>query len=80
MKYENDDMNALERLHSDFCSQMWEQIVEKHNQGYRGWDIPDFITDEDLENKIQEKFEQMDWLALANYSMLLWNRYEKTPV
>ena len=73
-------MNLL-KAHEKFDHKCWLRLVERVEQGYRGWDDRDRVNE--FMKKIHGKeypYDQQDCIDIANFAMFTWNLIENEPM
>lgn len=62
---------------SNFRTAMETKLADQRNRGKEGWQNPADCSIEYLETLLAEEFSKSndrDYVDIANYSMMLWNR------
>ena len=70
---------------TDFSDAMENRLVEKHAEGYRGWDSAEEVCEDlpdgtkrlsGIDNFVNGLFHsatKAEWVDVANWAMFLWN-------
>ena len=61
-----------------FKAEMGAKLKAKREEGRGGWRDPDQCSIAHLENLLIAHVPKRDWIDVANFCMMLWNR-EKEP-
>jgi len=68
------DEEADETGLSLFAEAMREKLAKKRGQGRGGWFRYNECDDQKLEDQLSDHYDEDDWVDVANYAMMLWNR------
>lgn len=60
-----------------FAQAMHDKMTAARAKGKEGWDDPEQRTDKQLEALFLQCYERGEWVDVANYAMMLWNRGQK---
>jgi hypothetical protein len=60
-----------------FAQAMHAKMAAARAKGKEGWDDPDVRGDTNLWQACARSLEAHDWVDVANYAMMLWNRGQK---
>lgn len=61
-----------------FAQAMHAKMAAARAKGKEGWDDPERCTDARLRSLLDDAlFEPVDYIDVANYAMMLWNREQK---
>lgn len=60
-----------------FAQAMHDKMAAARAKGKEGWDDPERCTDKKLEALFLQAYERAEWVDVANYAMMLWNRGQK---
>ena len=65
------EVMALNTLVDDFAAEMKRRLIEKFNQGYRGWDNEDEL--DAMMDRFIRCVREARWVDAANMSAMFWN-------
>ena len=59
----------------EFAMEMKRKLLSKLNEGYTGWNEPNYWSGNDVIKKLKEQIEKrsVDPIDIGNYAMFLWN-------
>lgn len=60
-----------------FAQAMHDKMAAARAKGKEGWDDPERCSTEALENLCHQTWALREWVDVANYAMMLWNRGQK---
>lgn len=78
----NSDRAALLELHDDFTNEMYNAVMLKLIEGYKGWCTAELMYSKDgkwesgaenFERHLQSLVTRRNWVGAANMAMFLWN-------
>jgi hypothetical protein len=67
---------ALYLLATDFCKKMLAKLWKAQKNGRTGWDNPQILSNESIKGNLYRSIMDEDWVSVANYAAMLWNREE----
>jgi len=78
-KFDFEEGKRLCNAAVNFSDAMQDVLIEKLQQGYKGWDDPDVLSDSDLLAKFmkligESKDIASDAVDIANFAMFMWYR------
>ena len=67
------EVSALQHLVDDFSDAMETKLIEKHHQGYRGWNNP--ANKDMIAKSLKEHVERGtdEYVDIANLAAMMWN-------
>ena len=75
------ELHEIRKALKVFSGCMDQRLEEKARKGFRGWDDPEKVSDDDLKedmaihvNRALIQDEKGRWIDIANYAMFLWKR------
>lgn len=60
-----------------FAQAMHDKMAAARAKGKEGWDDPERCSTAQLESLCNEAWAISEWVDVANYAMMLWNRGQK---
>lgn len=74
------ETEALTELVKDFSDEMTGKLYrEYYDEGKKGWDDPEKISDAKLKEMLIDNLEKGKWVNVANLAAMLWNREQPDP-
>lgn len=65
---------ALDKMVACFSMEMKRKLKRKYLEGYHGWDDPENFPDEGIVEALKEHVNKGNWVDVANFAAMLWNR------
>lgn len=60
-----------------FAQAMHDKMAAARAKGKEGWDDPSLCSEQYLGGLFDRAHQARDWVDVANYAMMLWNRGQK---
>ncbi len=70
------EYTALMAMIDLFTLEMKNKLTIHFHQKKKGWDSPDTHPNGMVMSALQKAFGDMDWVSVANYAAILWNRQD----